>query len=47
MKLCSSCKYFSYDEIWDGGEEIPLFLCEAGNQEHIDWNTPPCEKYEE
>lgn len=47
MGKCSRCKYFDYDEIWDGEEEIELFCCSKGHDEHIGWNTEPCEDYEE
>lgn len=47
MAKCSGCKHFDYDEIWDGEEEIELFCCSKGHDEHIGWNTEPCEDYEE
>ena len=46
MGKCSGCKHFSYDEIWDGEEEIGFFCCSKGHYEHIGWNTEPCEDYE-
>ncbi len=48
-KLCSGCKHFEYDEYWypDDEEEYGVFNCKKGNLEHIGWNQPPCEKFEE
>lgn len=42
---CSSCEYFEYDEYWNGEEELCVFNCEKGNQDHIGWNTEPCEDF--
>ena len=47
MSKCSDCKFFDYDEIWDGDEEIEFFKCGKGHYDHIGWNTEPCEDYEE
>ena len=43
--LCSSCKFFDYDETWDGEEETGIFICHVGRQEHIGWNVEACEDY--
>lgn len=43
--LCSSCAYFNYDEIWDGEEEIQIFICEKGRYEHIGFNTDGCDDW--
>ena len=47
MSKCSECKFFDYDESWDGNEEVELFYCKKGHYDHIGWNTEPCEDYEE
>lgn len=46
-KLCSSCFYFDYDEIWNGEEEIQLFECHKGHSDHIDFNVDGCEDWRE
>lgn len=44
-KLCSSCAFFDYDEIWDGEEETQIFICKKGHYNHIGFNTDGCEDW--
>ena len=44
---CPDCDFFDYDEIWDGSEEVQMFNCKAGNQDHIGWCKHPCELFQE
>lgn len=44
-KLCSSCNFFDYDEIWDGEEESQIFICKKEHFEHIGFNTDGCEDW--
>lgn len=44
-KLCSSCDFFDYDEIWDGEEESQIFICKKGHFEYIGFNTDGCEDW--
>lgn len=46
-KDCTDCKYFDYDEYWDGVEEYGVMVCEKGHYDHVNWNAEPCEDFEE
>lgn len=45
MNRCVDCFYFDYDELWDGEEEIQLFMCGKQHWDHISFNADPCEDF--
>lgn len=42
---CSECKYFEYEEIWDGEEEHRFYICHCGHYEEVYWSAPACEDF--
>ena len=44
---CCDCRFFDYDEWWDGEEEWGVFMCSKGHEECItNWGTVACEDFE-
>lgn len=44
---CSDCKYFEYEEIWDGEEEHRFYICHKGRYDGVGWWNDPCHDFEE
>ena len=43
--LCENCKYFDYEESWDGEEEFCFFMCKRNHDNIIGWYKDACEDF--
>lgn len=44
---CSECKYFEYEETWDGEEEYRFYICHNRHHGEVYWSAPACEDFVE
>lgn len=44
-ELCCRCDFFEYEEIWDGENEVQIYVCLKEHYDHIDYNADGCENW--
>lgn len=45
-RKCSDCRFFDYDEWWDGEEEYGSLICMKGHTERVCWGRVNCEDFD-